>query len=151
MADVCQEFHPNLQGTKFSDCGTYVILSWDRPTRHEFIMPGHNQTPRSVSPFPCVLASEAGFVWIDRAFETWSATDCVCVEIRRPGSSIILHRIYLTSIPSSIGQCNATLLNGDQNHPNLRLLLRRKGGLAAIKQLRMTWDEFLLKIPSTPD
>lgn len=113
-------------------------------------MPGHDRTPSSVSPFPCELASQAGISWGDRVFETWSDTGCVWVQIRRPCDSTILLSVILTSVPTSIGQCNATLLNGNQKHPKLRLLLRQKGGLAAVKQLRMTWDEFLLKIPLIP-
>ena len=114
-------------------------------------MPGHDRTPCSVSPFPCLLASEEGVSWGDRVFKTLSARGGVWVKICRSGSPIILHQIYLTSVPASIGEYGTTILNGDQNHPNLRLLLKQEGGLAAIKQLRMTWDEFLLKIPVTPD
>lgn len=114
-------------------------------------MPGYDRTPCSVSPFPCLLASGPGVSWNDRVFETWAARGGVYVKIRRSGSPGILHEIYLTSIPASVGEYNATILNGDQNHPKLRLLLKQEGGLAAIKRLRMTWDEFLLKIPVTPD
>lgn len=111
-------------------------------------MPGHDRTPSSVSPFPCELASQAGILWGDKVFETWSDTDSVWMHIRQPADSTILRSIILTSVPTSIGQHNAVLLNGNQQHPKLRLLLARKDGSAFIKRLRWTWDEFLLKFPS---
>lgn len=147
-ADMYEVFRHDWHSTKFSKCGSYVILGWNRLTRQEFNMPGHDRTPSLVSPFPCELASQAGILWGDRVFETWSAPDCVWVQIRQSGDSTILRNIILTSVPRIIGQCNATVLNGNQKRPNLRLLLRRKSGLSAIKQLRWTWDEFLREFPS---
>lgn len=114
-------------------------------------MPGHDRTPSSVSPFPHELASQAGVSWGDRIFQTWSATGYVWLKTRRPDDATILQSIILTSVPTSIGQRNATLLNGNQKDPNLRLLLRQKDGLAAIKRLRWTWDEFLLEFPVTSE
>ena len=147
-ADMYEVFCQDWHSTRFSKCGSYVILGWNRLTRQEFNMPGHDRTLSSVSPFPCELASQTGIVWGDRVFQTWSATNDVWVQIRRPGDSTILLSVVLTSVARSFGQYKAILLNGNSKHPRLRLLFRREGGAAAIKRLRWTWDEFLQEFPS---
>lgn len=147
---MSQVFDPDWHGTRFSECGSYVILYWNRLTRQEFNMPGHHRIPTSISPFPCVLASLCGVCWDGKIFRTSSSACDVSMDIYlSEGPQGRIHREYLTAVPPCMERWNATLLNGNQKHPKLRLLLRRPGGLTAIKQLRMTWDEFLLKFPVT--
>lgn len=132
------------QGTKFSGCGSYVILYWNRPTCQEFIMPGHNRTSSSTSRLPCMLASRTGVSWDGKTCWTGVRGGKVYVQIHQSeGDSVSECKKYLTRLPACADEWDVTLLNGDQKHPKLRLLLTRQGGLADIKQLRMTWDEFL--------
>lgn len=144
--DPCHE----LQDAKFSECGSSVTLYWHRRTRHEFLLPGHKPTPNSVSPLPCMLACHPCLNWNDKFFKVRCRVGTVYLEIQQPdpdggwGSS---HEEYLTSIPSRFWLWKATLLNGDEKNPNLRVLLTQDGGLAEIKRLRITWDEVMLKFP----
>ena len=146
-----QEYrHPchNFQDAKFSACGSYVTLYWHRRTRQDFLLPGHKPTtPNSKSPLPWILTC---YSWNDKSFYVRCGASAVYLKIEQPdpdggrGSS---HEEYLTSIPSRLSPWNATLLNGDETNPNLRVLFTQEGGLAEIKRLRMTWDELMLKFP----